>query len=226
MLKKSNLVGESDSHIVSSANGVRLQGEALEAFAELQEQARSRGFDLRAASSFRNQARQLAIWNKKARGELPVLSSEGVEVSLGGLSEKERVFAILRWSALPGASRHHWGTEVDVYDAGALNAGEQLKLTPEETEFGGPFYPMYQWLEPYLHASGCCFFRPYAVDLGGVAPEPWHLSYEPLAGQAQAALSEALLVQSISSLDIELGETVLAHMSEIYQRFVINVCSR
>ncbi len=33
------------------------------------------------------------------------------------------------------------------------------------------------------------FYRPYAVDRGGVHPEPWHLSYAPLAQQALAAFS-------------------------------------
>ena len=28
--------------------------------------------------------------------------------------------AILLWSALPGASRHHWGTDFDVFDRAAV----------------------------------------------------------------------------------------------------------
>ena len=35
-----------------------------------------------------------------------------------------------------------------------------------------------------MHAFG--FFRPYTTDRGGVAPEPWHLSYAPVAARAQA----------------------------------------
>ena len=34
-----------------------------------------------------------------------------------------RIDAILCWSALPGGSRHHWGTDCDVIDAAALPAG-------------------------------------------------------------------------------------------------------
>ena len=30
---------------------------------------------------------------------------------------------ILLWSALPGGSRHHWGTDVDVFDAAAVAPG-------------------------------------------------------------------------------------------------------
>ncbi|MCZ8486094.1 D-alanyl-D-alanine carboxypeptidase family protein [Vibrio lentus] len=30
-------------------------------------------------------------------------------------SEQQKLSAILRWSALPGASRHHWGCDFDVF---------------------------------------------------------------------------------------------------------------
>ncbi len=42
---------------------------------------------------------------------------------LASSAEAERVAAILVWSALPGASRHHWGTDCDVIDAAALPPG-------------------------------------------------------------------------------------------------------
>jgi len=42
------------------------------------------------------------------------------------------VRAILHWSALPGASRHHWGTEIDVIDRAALADGRKAQLIPAE----------------------------------------------------------------------------------------------
>jgi len=52
--------------------------------------------------------RQAEIWNAKAAGLRPVLDANEQPIDTGTLSERELVFAILRWSALPGASRHHW----------------------------------------------------------------------------------------------------------------------
>ena len=37
---------------------------------------------------------------------------------------------ILEWSALPGASRHHWGSEFDVFDLAALPEGYRVQLLP------------------------------------------------------------------------------------------------
>ena len=75
------------------------------------------GIDLVAFSSFRDFDRQLAIWNGKFRGERPMQDRAGRRSTPGALSPAERVAAILWWSALPGASRHHWGTDFDVMDA-------------------------------------------------------------------------------------------------------------
>jgi len=38
------------------------------------------------------------------------------------LRASEKIASILRWSALPGTSRHHWGTDLDIIDAKALTA--------------------------------------------------------------------------------------------------------
>ncbi|SPY94009.1 D-alanyl-D-alanine carboxypeptidase [Proteus mirabilis] len=65
------------------------------------------------ASFIRSFERQLAIWNGKFEGTRPVLDAESQPIDIQTLSEGQRCEAILKWSALPGASRHHWGTEID-----------------------------------------------------------------------------------------------------------------
>ena len=47
--------------------------------------------------------------------------------------------AILVWSALPGASRHHWGTDLDVFDRAVQPPGEPLELLARHYEPGGRF---------------------------------------------------------------------------------------
>lgn len=201
----------------------QLHPEAAAAFARLQKQATAAGFDLRPVSCFRSFERQLSIWNTKARGERPVLDSAGRALVRAAHSDWEWVQAILRWSALPGASRHHWGTDLDVYDAAAVADDFQVQLTPAEVDLDGPFAALHDWLDTQIkgqQAQG--FFRPYAKDTGGVAPERWHLSYAPVARLCEGVLSEEALHQQLSRCEnFLLWQTVSAHWTEIYQRFVL-----
>jgi len=181
-LNNQQLTGQEDSHLVMLADGHRLQNEAARAFEALQEDARQAGFDLAIASSFRPFTRQLAIWNGKASGARPVYDDQGAEIALEQLSPSEQLHAILRFSALPGTSRHHWGTDVDVYDAAAVAPDYAVQLSVQEVEDGGVFDPLHRWLDIRMVAGESHgFYRPYHRDHGGVAPERWHLSYAPLS---------------------------------------------
>lgn len=216
------LCGCSDRHIqVLEAMGCRVHREVVSPLSRLCEQASEAGFDLRVASGFRDFERQLHIWNLKARGHRPVLGDRGQVIDFESLSARDKVFAILRWSALPGASRHHWGTDLDVYDAAAIPQDYKLQLIPEEYCGEGPFAPLSQWLSQQIargEAQG--FTRPYQEDRGGVAPEPWHLSYTPLASRFQRQLTAAGLRRVLEQTELELKAAVLEHLDEIYERFV------
>lgn len=179
------------------------------------------GVDLVAFSAFRDFERQLAIWNGKFRGERPLQDRAGRNLEAGRLTPMERVTAILWWSALPGASRHHWGTDFDVMDLAALPAGYRVQVVPAEYSPGGPFARLSTWLDSHMHAFG--FFRPYGTDRGGVSPEPWHLSYAPVARRAQRALSVDGLRQVLETADIEGKQEVLATLAGNFQRYVLAV---
>ncbi len=201
-------------------SNTQLQPAAADALAQLQAAAASAGFELAVASGFRSVERQRQIWNGKAEGSRPVFDSDGNALVREAHSDWAWVQAILRWSALPGASRHHWGTEVDIYDRSALSDDYQLQLTVAETETSGIFGPFYQWLKQQLQTESFGFFRPYAVDRGGVAPEPWHLSYRPLAQSWEMELTPQILYALVAEQDLLLKDVVLAHLDEIFQRFV------
>ena len=176
------LTGRDESHLVTLADGQRLQADAAAAFEALRSDARAAGFDLAIGSAYRSYARQLAIWNGKAAGERPVHDDAGNPVVLAGLSDARKLDAILRFSAIPGTSRHHWGTDMDVYDAAAVPADYRLQLSPVEVARGGVFDPLHCWLDDVIAAGRSRdFFRPYDRDRGGVAPERWHLSFAPLS---------------------------------------------
>jgi LAS superfamily LD-carboxypeptidase LdcB len=153
-----------------------------------------------------------------------VLDSDAAPLEIERLSERDLVFAILRWSALPGASRHHWGTDLDVYDAAARPDGYEVELIPAEVDPGGMFGPLHEWLDERI-ASGSAFgfYRPYDRDRLGVAPERWHLSYAPLAAPYLEQLTVGVLRETIAHADLRLKEAVLEALEEICERFVVNV---
>lgn len=224
-----HLSGQTDSHICSAANadllGASVHRDVVEPFLQLRSEARNEGFDPEIFSGFRDFDRQLGIWNRKATGKRAVLDSNAVALDIELLSEKELAFAILRWSALPGASRHHWGTDLDVIDAAAKPAGYEVELIPEEVNSGGMFGPLHDWLDERMAADGAHgFFRPYERDQNGVAPERWHLSYAPVAVENEQSLTIEVVRNTVQHADIELKEVVLEHLDEIYERFVTNIC--
>jgi hypothetical protein len=150
-----------------------------------------------------------------------LLDAAGRPLDARVMSELDIVRAILHWSALPGASRHHWGTEIDVIDRTALQPGQRPELVPSEYAAGGIFAPLDRWLAG--HAGRFGFFRPYDRDRGGVQPEPWHLSYAPVAGAAVHALTPAVLAEALDDVQLAGGAAVRAQLEEIHARYVRNV---
>jgi LAS superfamily LD-carboxypeptidase LdcB len=150
-----------------------------------------------------------------------VLDRDSRALSVAGLSETERIAAILVWSALPGASRHHWGTDCDLIDRAALPAGAPVELLSADFAAGGRYARLAAWLDE--HAAEYGFFRPYDQDRGGVLPEPWHISYAPLAEPALAAMSPELLHAALRSAPL-LGYGSLAwQLPELFARYVAQV---
>jgi LAS superfamily LD-carboxypeptidase LdcB len=216
------LTGRSRSHLREVADPrCALHVDAMAPFLAMRAAAAADGLDLTAFSSFRDFDRQLAIWNGKFRGERPMQDRAGQPLDALSLPPAERVTAILWWSALPGASRHHWGTDFDVMDARAMPAGYKLQVVPAEYQVGGPFHRLTIWLDAHMHAFG--FFRPYATDRGGVSPEPWHLSYAPVAKRALAGFSAEKLRTVLAQSAIEGRVEVLAALDRNFATYVANV---
>lgn len=223
-LGPAQLTGVSDDHLLY-IEGIGLQSDCWQALGALRRKAAREGFDLQVASGFRSFERQLAIWNGKARGERAVHDDEGLPVNMDRLTPSERVTAILRFSALPGASRHHWGTDVDIFDAAALPPGYQVQLTPDEVSDAGMMAAFHRWLDEELSA-GSDFFRPYAVDRGGVAVERWHLSFAPLARDCEAALTPELLAHALCDCELELADVVLKALPQLFERYIRSPCGK
>ena len=218
------LTGTTERHLVplGGASSLLVHAQVVEPLEELQALAASQGFDLQVCSGFRSFDRQMIIWNEKVKGIRSTLDHDGRSLSLDSLNAWQKIQAIMRWSALPGASRHHWGTDMDIYDAAAMPEGYQIQLTPDEVQGAGIFSPMHNWLDSALVAdnSALGFYRPYGKDRGGVAPERWHISYAPLADIYAQRLSSEVIAQQLRGTDLLLLDEVVTRLNEIVERFV------
>ena len=161
-----------------------LHKETYAAFERMHAAAKADGIDLVIVSATRNFNRQKAIWEAKWTGKRLVDGGENLAKTTP--DPQERALRILRWSSMPGTSRHHWGTDIDLNDLenDYFESGEGLKV--------------YEWLT--AHAAEYGFCQPYSPRGEGGRPhgyyeEKWHWSYLPLALQltelARTELSDA-----------------------------------
>jgi LAS superfamily LD-carboxypeptidase LdcB len=218
------LTGRARTHIVElDQPRCWLHYAAATSFLALRDAAARAGLDLVAASSFRDFDRQLHLWNGKWRGERPLLDRAGQPLDAASLDDAARIDAILCWSALPGGSRHHWGTDCDVIDAAALPDGYRVQLLPGEYAPGGVFGRLTPWLDENMGRFG--FYRPYASAHCGAGIEPWHLSYWPIAVEALERLTLPVLRRAIAGSTMLGGDSVLERLPEIYARFILAVDS-
>ncbi|WP_411360055.1 M15 family metallopeptidase [Pseudidiomarina sp. YC-516-91] len=226
MLSVAELTGQVDSHVVSDPccrPTVRLQPAVYGAYRAMAAAAQETGLAIDIASGFRNFSRQQSIWNRKFSGAAPLYNVHGQLLDADTLTMGDKIEAIMTWSALPGASRHHWGTDLDVFDPRPFAAGtRQLELIPAEYEEGGPCHSLALWLSQ--HAADFGFYFPYRQYRGGVAAEPWHLSYGSLATDAHQLLTVEVLAEVIGQSEIAGKDYVIACLPELKARYIDTIC--
>ncbi|MGL5389867.1 MAG: M15 family metallopeptidase, partial [Shewanella sp.] len=204
-----------------------LEPETAKAFTAMAARAAEDGIHLAICSAHRSFARQLAIWNAKASGQRLVLDANEQPVAISGLSDDALIDLILLWSALPGASRHHWGTDLDVFDAKNI-APKDLRLVAAEYQPPGPCAKLHAWL--LAHGENFGFYFPFQTEplqtellptqplktehgltpLSGVRPEPWHISYFLVSQTLLPQFDKQQLATLIANSDMLLKEAVLA----------------
>lgn len=138
------------------------------AFSAMQAAASKDGIDIQLVSAYRSFKRQQYIWEDKFERYI----SEG-------LSPNQAIARILKYSTIPGTSRHHWGTDIDVTDGNVKN--EKRILVPSKFHNDGPFAPLQKWMQENAQRFG--FYLVYTKDAerSGFSYEPWHYSYLPEA---------------------------------------------
>ena len=222
MLNELELTGRARSHVVQRDLGAAAHRDVIEPFLALKAAASVAGLDLQIVSGFRDFEAQLRIWNMKYRGERPSGDAAGnVRGDRAALDGRELVDGILCWSALPGASRHHWGTDIDVIDRAALPGDYRYRLLPEEYEPGGVFHRLDAWLEEeyrgfrLLPALPAISRRRIPRTLASGASgryRPWHCN-----------CSADLIAATLRESDVLGKDRLLEQLPDIYRRYVTNI---
>lgn len=182
------LTGREELNFVG--DDIKLQKEVFEAFENMQNAALKENVSIQIVSAFRNFNRQKEIWNIKFNKYI----SEG-------LSEQQTIEKIIEYSTIPGTSRHHWGTDIDIID-GVMNEPKEMLI--EENYTNGEIYSkLKNWMD--INSEKYGFYLVYDSNpiRKGFKYEPWHFSYKLIS---KPMLEEFLTVDFVTLLqnnDIE-----------------------
>lgn len=172
-----------------------LRKETLNAFLQMEDAAEKDGIELKIASATRNFDYQKDLWNNKWTA-LPS--------SMDGLIKFKK---ILEYSAVPGTSRHHWGTDIDIN-----NANPQYF----ETEKGEA---VYEWLTKNASLYGFC--QPYTANrLTGYNEEKWHWSYLPLSQKLTEDYKNLITNEDMKGFD---GDQYATEEQDLISNYVLGI---
>ena len=158
-IKNPDLIGDS----------IKLEKNTYYAYKKMEKAAKKDGISLKIVSAHRGYERQKFIWNKKYK--------KFTEENL--LEPTQAINEIIRFSTIPGTSRHHWGTEIDIVDE---NYSDEINvLMSSKFEKGGVFFEIKNWLN--LNSEKFGFYITYDnnPERKGFEHEPWHYSYAPIS---------------------------------------------
>ena len=182
------IIGKSQTNLVGDS--IRLEVNTYKAFKKMEAAAKRDGIYLKIVSAYRGFERQKLIWNNKYEKFTNDFS----------LEPEKAISEIIRFSTVPGTSRHHWGTDIDIIDGNFPY--EENVLVSEKFEKDGLFYKLKNWLDNNSENFG--FYLTYTNDKNrkGFEFEPWHYSYKPVSVKYYRALIKTDLKKIIKSLDI------------------------
>ncbi|MDO1501149.1 M15 family metallopeptidase [Winogradskyella maritima] len=151
-----------------------LRNATYDAFLRMYNDALKDNIHLHILSGARNFNYQKGIWERKWQ-------------RYSDLEPKDRIAKIMEYSSMPGTSRHHWGTDIDL---------NNLKNAYFET---GEGKRIYDWLTE--HANDYGFYQVYTEKSNGRTGynlERWHWSYMPLAKDYLQMYNDSITYNNIS----------------------------
>jgi zinc D-Ala-D-Ala carboxypeptidase len=172
---------------VSSERSYYLLKEVADSLSRMIQAAKKEGISIRVISASRNFTDQKFIWERKYEARKSKFRTEA-----------ELAADILKYSSMPGTSRHHWGTDFDI------NSLEPAYYTT------GKGAKEYAWMKAHAGEYGFCQVYNNKVNRTGYNDEPWHWSFMPLSSQLLKMYVESVSYQDItgfkgstSALEIE-----------------------
>ena len=195
----------------------RLHKRALKAFIKMAKAAKKENINLYVYSGTRNFWVQKSIWEAKFSGRRRV-NNQNLAQKIK--NRKERALKILEYSSMPGTSRHHWGSDLDISFSKKNQSGMLVNNTykPE-----GRGYKVYQWMvKNAFHYGFCQPYRSHPSERNqgyslGYYEERWHWSYKPLALSNMKIYRKLLHYLRPKGFN---GDDVAA---SLYENFVFNV---
>jgi LAS superfamily LD-carboxypeptidase LdcB len=165
---REQLIGKGNPDIIGDSYTTKMHKDASLAFEKMQAAAAQSGIKIELISAYRSFDRQKEIFE----GKFKRFTSEG-------LSPQQAVEKIIEYSTIPGTSRHHWGTDIDIIDGNAPRP--ESVLQPDHFHGKGPFCKLKEWLNENAEMWG--FYEVYSDDpkRKGFKYEPWHFSYAPVS---------------------------------------------
>lgn len=178
---KEELIGKGNPELYGEG---KLRKEAYMAFEKMKKAAAKEGFKIKVVSGYRNFERQKAIFEAKFE-----------RFTNDGMSGIAAIKKIIEYSTIPGTSRHHWGTDIDIIDDNATYTGDVL--VPEKFHGDGPFCKFREWLEQNASKFGFYIVYTEVVHRKGFKYEPWHYSYAPISKPMLAAYRQKINIIEI-----------------------------
>lgn len=196
------LQGKTTNHLVGDS--ILLEKETFKAFEKMKREAFNDGIRIKIVSGHRDFERQTLIWNSKFLKFTKEYK----------LKPEEAINEIVRFSTVPGTSRHHWGTEIDIIDEEFKN--EKNPLISEKYEAGGVFNKLKRWMD--LNSEKFGFYLTYTNDeqRKGFEYEPWHYSYKPISKNFLEEFKKNNISKLILDLDIMGKEYLTKEFIEKY----------
>ena len=166
--------------------------EAYLKFRQMQNEAKKDGIEIEIVSGYRSYQKQKNIWNNKY--------NKNFEEGFLGIKNINR---IIQYSTLPGTSRHHWGTDIDIIDKRFTPKGDLL-IEKNYTE-NGIYNQLYHWMKKNSKKYGFHLVYDDSAERKGFRFEPWHYSYKPLSVVFLARFIEGGLIFKITQDSSLLG---------------------
>ena len=165
---ENQLLGKGNPDLTGDTYTSKMNKEARIAFEKMKTAALKDGINIEVVSAYRSFQKQKNIFENKYKRFINE-----------GLNPIQSVEKIIEYSTIPGTSRHHWGTDIDIIDA---NYPKPKSVLEEENFYGnGPYCHLKNWMDRHSESYG--FYEVYTKNPNrkGVKYEPWHFSYAPVS---------------------------------------------